>query len=271
MSYSKLIEGMRTVRDYKKDPVSPALIEEVVETGKTAMGIAGGRNVSILFIDHGKEVCERLSGKEGYYGKMIDAPHYLAITSKVFPNYLENSGYIMELMRLKASELGLGTCWITIEDEDTLREVLHIGGEERITAFAAIGQSYKGIFKNDMSKQSGRMGLEEIAFMERWGTRCTLEDLEARGLADVFYYTRLAPSWGNRQPWQFIIDKDRILLTIFREEETMELDAGIVMLYLEKSAHEEGIPGSWVLDIPENMKEAYDIPKDRTLVGYYSI
>jgi nitroreductase len=80
----------------------------------------------------------------------------------------------------------------------------------------------------------------------------------------------LAPSWGNRQPWQFIIDKDRILLTILREE-AMELDAGIVMLYFEKSAHEEGIPGSWELDIPENMKEVYGIPKDRTLIGYYSI
>ncbi|MBB6216762.1 nitroreductase [Anaerosolibacter carboniphilus] len=272
MKFSKMIEEMRTVRDYKKEPVSPNLIQEVMDAGKTAAGIAGGRNVSILFIDHGKEVFDQLSGKAGYYGKMVEAPHYLVITSKVFPNYLENSGYIMELMRLKSRELDLGTCWLSVEDEGTLREILGIGGEEKITAFAAIGHSYKGIFKHDMSKQSTRMGLEEIAFLKRWGSPCTLEDLEARGLTNIFYYTRLAPSWGNRQPWQFIIDKDRILLTIQKEErEDLRLDAGVVMLYFEKSAHDDGLPGNWKLDIPEDMKAIYGIPEDRTLVGYYSI
>ncbi|MDF2548816.1 MAG: hypothetical protein K0R93_3714 [Anaerosolibacter sp.] len=272
MKYSKIIEEMRTVRDYKEEPVSSALIEEVIETGKSAAGIADGRNVSILFIDHGKEVFEQLSGKAGYFGKMIEAPHYIVITSKIFPNYLENSGYIMELMRLKARELGLGTCWLSIADEITLKEILAIEGEEKITAFAAIGHSYKGIFKNDLSKQSSRMGLEEIGFLNRWGSPCTLEDLEARGLANVFYHTRLAPSWGNRQPWQFIIDKDRILLTIQKEErEDLRLDAGIVMLYFEKAAHDDGLSGSWSLDVPEDMKETYGVPDDHHLIGYYSI
>ncbi|KXG76121.1 nitroreductase family protein [Thermotalea metallivorans] len=272
MKFSKLAEEMRTVRDYKKEPVEHRVIEEVLEAGKTAIGVAGGRNVSILWIDNGQEVFHQLSGKAGYYGKMIEAPHYLVIASKEFPAFMENSGYIMELMRLKARELGLGTCWLSIENEEALREVLGVEGEEKITAFVAIGHEYKGIFKKDISKQSSRLGIEEIVYLGRWGQPCTLEALEERGLARVLYHVRLAPSWGNKQPWRFIMDRDKILLTVQREErDAMRLDAGIVMLYFEKSAWEEGIPGRWQLDVGEGIEGKYGIPGEQKLVGYYSL
>ena len=106
------MEEMRTIRDYKKAPVEKALIQEVLDVGRTARGIA--ENASVLFIENGKELFDKLSGKAGYFGKMMEAPHYLAVVTKEGPGYLENSGYIMELMRMKAWELGLGTCWLSI-------------------------------------------------------------------------------------------------------------------------------------------------------------
>ena len=41
MKFSKLVEEMRTVRDYKKEPVEHRIIEEVLEAGKAVTGIAG--------------------------------------------------------------------------------------------------------------------------------------------------------------------------------------------------------------------------------------
>lgn len=272
MKFSKLIEDFRTIRDYKKQAVEHEKIEELVHAGKEARGIAKGRNISILFVDQGQEIYQHLSGKAGYYGKMIEAPHYLVITSKKFPGYLENSGYIMELLRLKAWELGLGTCWLSIEDQSAIKEVLGIESEDVVTAFAAVGYQYKGIFKKDTSPKASRLGIEDLIFSGHWGRPSTIEELENRALVNIFYYTRYAPSWGNKQPWRFILDKDQVILTLFCEDgESTELDAGIVMLYFEKAAHEEGISGVWDLEGREDLRAFYGIPKEYKIVGTFKL
>lgn len=272
MKFSKLVEDMRTIRDYKKDPVNPQVIQEIIDIGKHTEGPAEGKSVSVLFIDNGKEIFEKLSGKAGYFGKMIEAPHYLAITSKAFPGYIENSGYIMEAMRLKAWELGLGTCWLNIQDEEALKAILTIESDDRLTAFVAIGYQYKGIFKKDISPKSDRLGIEELIYLHHWENPCPIEELENRGLANMFYYAKFAPSWGNKQPWRFIVDKDKVLLIVpNKEEASLGLDTGIMMLYLEKAAHEEGMKGSWKMDVVDVNNPSYGIPSDYQLKGYFAI
>ncbi|WZL73496.1 nitroreductase family protein [Clostridiaceae bacterium 35-E11] len=272
MKFSKLVEDMRTIRDYKKEPVNPQIIQEIIDIGKNSQGFVQGRNLSIVFIDNGKEIFEQLSGKAGYFGKMIEAPHYLAITSKVFPGYIENSGYIMESMRLKAWELGLGTCWLNIQDEEALKELLKIESDDKLTAFVAIGHQYKGIFKKDISPKSDRIGIDKLIYLNRWESPCPIEELENRGFANVFYYAKFAPSWGNRQPWRFMIDKDKVLLIVpDQEEASMKLDAGIMMLYFEKAAHEEGIQGNWKMTMGDVEKSTYGIPSGYQLKGYFAV
>ena len=270
MHYTRIIEDIRTVRDFKKDTIEPTVVEEIIGAGKNALGLGEGRNTSILFIDNGRELIDRLSGIAGYYGKLIEAPHYIVITTKEFPGYRENSGYIMELMRLKAWEEGLGTCWLSIEDEDALKKTLNIESNDRLTAFVAIGHQYKGIFKNDLSHKSDRHGIEEIIYLERWGNPCPVDILETRGFTSVLHYTKFAPSWGNKQPWRFIIDSNRIVLTIKTDgKNDVHLDAGIIMLYFEKAAHEEGIKGSWTIYSDKEVE--YQIPEGYSAIGYFNI
>lgn len=272
MNYTKIIDEIRTIRDFKNNPVEQSIIEEIITTGKDAKGVGNDENVSVLFIDNGNELIDKLSGKAGYYGKLIEAPHYLVITSEEFPGYMENSGYIMELMRLKAWDKGLGTCWLSIEDEDALKEVLGIGSNSRLTAFAAIGYQYKGIFKKDLSSRADRHGVEEIVYFQNWGNPCPVDILENRGFANVLHYTKLAPSWGNEQPWRFIIDNDKVVLTIKENHKReVHLDAGIIMLYFEKSAHEEGIRGSWTVDGDNVILEKYGIPQEYEVIGFFDI
>ncbi len=270
MNYTKIIEDIRSIRDFKKDTVDNGIIQEILEIGKNATGLGEGRNVSILFIDNGRELVEKLSGKAGYFGKLIEAPHYLVLTSSEFPGYVENSGYIMELMRLKAWKEGLGTCWLSIEDEDALKGALGIESHTRLVAFTAIGHQYKGIFKKDLSPRSDRHGVEEIVYFENWGNICPVDILEKRGLMNVLHYTKLAPSWGNKQPWRFIVDNDKIILTIKKDEKKeVKLDAGIIMLYFEKAAHEEGIQGDWSINTDKELK--YNIPEEYEVIGYFNI
>lgn len=270
--FSKIVQEIRTVRDYKKDPVDHKLLNEIIMSGMDGKGIVPRKNISILIVDNDDDMANKLSGKAGYFGKIIEAPHYLVLTSPEFPSYIEHSGYIMELMRFKAWELGLGTCWLNVENEERIKELFKIENNDRITALVAIGHQYRGIFKTDMSEKSSRLGIEEIVYENHWGKTCSLEDLENRGLANIFYYTRYAPSWGNKQLWRFIFTEDKIILSVPKEgKNNTELDAGIVMYYLEMAAHEEGINGSWVIKTDEDIKSIYDIPTDYEVVGYYPI
>ncbi|MEW9121721.1 MAG: nitroreductase family protein [Thermotaleaceae bacterium] len=272
MKFSKLIEEFRTIRDYKKETIEQEKVQEILQGGKEQKGIGEGQKVSVFFIEQGKEVYKKLSGKAGYFGKMMEAPHYLVITSKVFPGYLANSGYIMEQMRLKAWELGLGTCWLSIEDPEDIKKVLSIDSDEIVTAFAAIGYPYTGIFKKDISPKSSRLGIEELIYSEHWGKPSTVEELENRALANVFYYARYAPSWGNQQPWRFVLDKDKVILTLYQDqEEDMELDGGIVMLYFQRAANEEGIAGQWHIEDGESLRAPYGIPKEYRILGYFPL
>lgn len=272
MKFVNIVEEMKTVRDYKKELVDDSLIQKLIEAGNQAKGITKNQETSILFIRNGKEIYNTLVGKAGYYGKMIEAPHYLAIVSKPYPYFLENSGYIMEWIRLKAWELGLGTCWLSIEEEVELKKSLGLQESQEVTAFVAIGHPYSGIFKTDVSPKSGRMGIEDIVYRQDWGNPCSIEYLDSLGMTNIFYYTKFAPSWGNRQPWRFIVDEEKIFLVVNKEQEkSMKIDAGIVMLYFETVAREEGIAGSWRLDVYEVMGKRYHIPENYELIGYYNI
>lgn len=269
MNYIKTIESIRTIRDFKKEDVPHRLIDELISDAKENI-LTGSRNdVIITFIDKGKKFYNDFSGKVGYFGKLTEAPHYILLSSKKFNAYIENSTYIMENLRLKAWDAGLGTCWLSIEDEKELKESLGLNEEFTPVALIAIGYQYKGIFKADTSSRSSRLGVEELIFDKQWGKALTGHALEERGLLNILYYARLAPSWGNKQPWRFILDEDRIILAIEDESISNHLDAGIVMLYFEKSAHEEGIGSKWTLEDIDSNK--YNIPKEYKAIAYFKI
>lgn len=272
MRYNEIIKNIRTIRDYKKKKVPNDLLSELITETKEDLLSGSKSDIDILLIEDGESFYNEQKGKVGYFGKTIPAPHYILLVSKKVKNYVENSAYVMENLRLKAWDKGLGTCWLTIEEEMELSKILKIDGDFTPAALIAVGYQYKGLFKTDFSRKSSRKGIEELTYDSQWGQICSGEILEERGLVNILYYTRLAPSWGNQQPWRFILTDDKVILTISKENEFNRLDAGIVMLYFEKVANEEGIEGKWILDV-EDLQEAkeLDIPGEFEIVGYFNI
>ncbi|AKL94047.1 nitroreductase [Clostridium aceticum] len=272
MKFTNLIEEVKTIREFKKDAVDKKLIQKVIEAGKEIKGLVENTATSVVFIENGKEAYAALSGKVGYYGKMMEAPHYIAVVSGEYPYSMENSGYITEWMRLKAWELGLGTCWLNVEDGEETKKILGITELGTVTSFIAIGVPYTGIFKKDTSGKTARKSIKDLVYLEEWGNPCSIEYLDTRAMTNIFYYTKLAPSWSNQQPWQFIIDRDKVLLVMNKEQQqSMRIDSGIVMLYFQKSAEEEGITGKWELAVGEVMERKYNIPQEYKLIGYYTV
>jgi nitroreductase len=80
--------------------------------------------------------------------------------------YQIDLGIAMEHMVLKATELGLGTCWIGWFKEEALKTLLDIPPKVKISALLAIGYA-----KDPSSTKKVRKPVEKIAFAQRWGNR----------------------------------------------------------------------------------------------------
>lgn len=299
MKTNKVIQNRRSVREYKEKIVKQALIDDLFADIKTKRKLKDDIKLDFYFINNGKEAFERLDGFVGYHGKVIKAPHYIYMISEKKEGYLKNAGYIAERLILKATDLGLGTCWVEVpEDDDKVKEALEIKEKGALVALIAIGypQKESKVLNNNDSKKrsafplaelgypnadikyseepaSGRLSIEDIVYIKEWGKSASVDDLENRGMAEAFYYMRLAPSWGNRQPWKFIVDGEKVVLAVRNDlnltsEKVSKIEAGIAMLYFELMVHESGIPGKWTLD---KIDKDYRLPDDYFIAGYYTV
>ncbi|MCT4562875.1 MAG: nitroreductase family protein [Maledivibacter sp.] len=298
MKVNKVIKDTRSVREYKDKKIDTGVINQLLDDLNRNRALKKDIKMDFGFMDNGKEAFEKLDGLVGYFGKFIKAPHYIYITSEVEDGYLENAGYLGEELILRATDLGLGSCWIEVsENISKVKDILDIQEDRDIIGLLAIGYPKKGSKVAGMYDVKGksvspltqygypnidikyadapvseRISIEDMAYIKDWGKKATIDDLENRGMAEVFYYMRLAPSWGNRQPWKFIIDGERIVLAVSKDEKiterTAKIEAGIAMLYFELMIHQVGIPGGWILEKPE---KNYNIPRSYFVAGYYRI
>lgn len=78
--------------------------------------------------------------------------------------YQIDLGIAMEHMVLKATELGLGTCWIGWFNKDKLKKILNIPKKIKVSAMLAIGYT-----KEEPSKKRPRKPINKILFSEKWG------------------------------------------------------------------------------------------------------
>ena len=294
----RLFEKRRSVREYKARAVEQSLINDLIETIKTKPGLVEDIDIEFVFLKEGEKIHGMLDGQVGYYGKLIEAPHYFAVLSENKKGSLMNAGYMVERFNLMATDMGLGTCTIEVpEDTAAIKETLGIGSEMDLMVLLALGYAkkerkvsniYDTMLKGSLSPLtelgypeidpeyskepvSSRLAVDEIVFIGEWGAKVDMEELQQRGVDEVFYYMRLAPSWGNRQPWRFILDGTRIALLMQSgcqgiSEKIEKIEAGIAMLYLELAMAEKGMSGSWSIDGGNN---DYKLPEDYYVVGYF--
>ncbi len=272
MRYKQLLEERRSCRSFRDEAVDSVIIAELFTYGHYIKKLEDTIHTSFAYIDKGSTREEALSGRVGYNGYWINAPHYVALLSEEKPGFLENAGYMMEEFLLKTVELGLASCWLSIEREEELKEELGISAAGKIVALAAIGYPKKPL--PYMPKDTSyREAISDFIYQEVWDNKPKPEELESRGLLDVFLHVRKAPSWKNHQPWRFIIRQQEILLCLGGRDagSSLSLDAGIMKLYMENVFKDEGINASWKKDFNSDDYSDCNIPEDYRLLGVLMI
>ncbi len=250
-----------SVRSYSNHPVEETLrreLEDYIETlGKGPFGITPRFKMLDL---------EPLDKKEmrslGTYGFIKGARLYLLGAVKHTPGALEDLGYCMEKIILKATSLGLGTCWLggTFKRAAFARQ-MDLAKGELLPAITPVGHSANETPPTDRvvrlaAKSKKRKPWPEIFFGP--GGKTPLSEKEAGRYRDALEAVRLGPSASNRQPWRIIKDEagkfhlflkeNKLYNRIIGKIRIQSLDMGIAMCHFAMVAREQGLPGSWEID-----------------------
>lgn len=269
MNYKKLISSGKSVREFKHNGIEENDFKEIESYIKNSKTLIDAVNIEVKMFSKDNSY-EKLKNIAGYNGYMIEAPNYVVILSDNKSGYIENSGYMGERLILKARDLGIDSCWVTINDGDAIKEKLNITSDKEVTAIIALGYEDNKYTKNKSGAE--RLSVEEIVYMNDWGNNASVVELEERCLLEAFSYARMAPSTLNRQPWRFIIDGEKIILAVKNDNFTSDyekgIESGISMLYFGLIVDATMFDLKWSVGSTD---KDYKIPDTYEIVGYCSI
>lgn len=284
MKYKEIISEIKSVRNYKNEEVDENVLIELGQYFKSAKRLIDGIEIEIL--RRNKEtVYEQLKNSAGYNNIMIEAPHYLIFLSEEKDHYIENTGYVAQDIMLKAWSLGIASCWITFKDGEEIKRKLQIESDKKLTALIALGYEepynkvlYENVSDYNPSKAevkivkdntSERLGIRDLVYTNRWGENADPDELVNYGLLEGFFYSRLAPSSKNRQPWRFIVDKGTVVLALkkdfYASDYEKRIDTAVIMLYFKAIIESTLYEITWKF---ENPQKDYKVPDDYEIVAY---
>ncbi|MBC7087555.1 MAG: nitroreductase [Tissierellales bacterium] len=268
MNMMNFLRTRKSTREFKSKNLNENDYKKISEIINEINFEAQQYLIKMKLYEFGSNIYENLKGIAGYAGVMIKSPHYIALENEIDrKESLIYSGYYMEKLITELNNLGIGTCWVSLKEVNSeIKEQVFGEGAKKVNYLLAIGYPKpKSPFAHDSFSE--RLGEEEIVYLNDIGRNATLEELESRGLGDLFFYVRFAPSTMNKQPWRFVLHDDYVELLMVDDGNIDYVDAGIIMYYFEELAKIEGLKNKWelILEPLENKNEKY------MLIGKYKI
>lgn len=249
MNMMNFLKTRKSTREFKRKNVNDIDLRKIKDVVAQSNIELEEKNMEVKLFEYGQRIYDSLKGVGGYSGVMIDSPHYIGLDLKEKNrDTLIASGYFMEKIVTHLNDAGIGTCWVSLNDiEDERKKVIFGEDAKGIDYLLAIGYAKP---KNPFIHEpfSERIGVEEMVFSEKLGNPISMDELEKRGLGDLLFYIRFAPSTLNKQPWRFIVFDDIIELALLEDNDKVCYeDAGIIMYYFEELARALGMKNKWDL------------------------
>ena len=193
--------------------------------------------------------------KLGDYGTLKNVRYFIAGVIEDGPLAYVSYGYRMEQLVLKATDLGLGTCWLGYFDRALFPD-LQPGEGELFPAVSAVGYvaSHRRLAERLIRtavRAKKRKPREKLFFDGELGRPLSVEAAGAyeRPLTGV----RVAPSSGNTQPWRVVKEPGKPVFHFhlvqvkegYQRRRLHDIDVGIGMCHFELVARRDRIEGSW--------------------------
>jgi nitroreductase len=167
-------------------------------------------------------------------------------------------GCAFEKLILKATELGLHTCWMVATfNVGDIKKLIQINEGENIVMASPIGHEAKRRSLERLTRYAAgsdkRKPWSELYFDGHVGQALTKE--KAGSYAEVLDMVRIGPSASNKQPWRIIMTADSFDLYAgdsgYGEMQSQKIskthnDIGIAVAQFELAANALGLEGEWV-------------------------
>jgi nitroreductase len=187
MKLDQILNTRRSVRSFDSRPVNEKDIISIIEAARLSPSACNSQTWRFIFVTHReiiRKICHEAMRPVIPNKWLEQAPLVIVGCSQldVIANrigarvtgieyYQIDLGIAMEHMVLKATELGLGTCWIGWFDETHLKGILGIPQKIKVSALLAVGYP-----KEAPGKKRKRKPTEKIAFSEKWGQPFRIDD-----------------------------------------------------------------------------------------------
>jgi nitroreductase len=188
MKLDQILNTRKSVRSFDSRPVNEKDILSIIEAARLAPSACNSQTWRFIFVTHReiiRKICHEAMRPVIPNKWLEQAPLVIVGCSQldVIANrigsrvtgieyYQIDLGIAMEHMVLKATELGLGTCWIGWFNENKLKDILEIPKKIKVSALLAVGHP-----KNAPGKTRKRKPTEKIVFSEKWGKPFGIDDI----------------------------------------------------------------------------------------------
>lgn len=255
MKITEIIEKRVSVRTFDE---SRELTGDVVEEIKQSIAKASAPFEGKYIIDFKKF---DLKGPQSpsTYGTISGASWYMLMGIHDDEMSALAAGYAMEEVVLKATELGLGTCWmaLTFKGSD-FTKATDMPADEPLRIISPVGYPAN---KRKMLESITRMTLKSAK-------RKPMDDLFSEGefgkpvAEDNRFYKalsmmRLAPSAKNTQPWRALVQGNEVWFYYEEKTEASILDLGIGLCHFDLTLKAEGCEGTWEKSVNAPEKKGY--------------
>jgi nitroreductase len=180
MTLDDIIKQRRSIRSFRSTPVSREDLLALCEAARLAPSACNSQTWRFVAVTDSylvRRLC-REAMRPVIPNKWLDqAPLVIVGCSQLdivanrlgsrisgIEYYRIDLGIAMEHMVLKATELGLGTCWIGWFSEERVKHILDIPRKVKVSAMLAVGYP-----KEHPDKQSSRKSMDKILYADRWG------------------------------------------------------------------------------------------------------
>ncbi|MCK5251821.1 MAG: nitroreductase [Thermoplasmata archaeon] len=251
---SKTIRARRSVRNYSPEDISPDLLRQLNEACADTTRSPFGEVATFQIIEKPFKRGEPV--KLGNYGLQRNPRYFFVGTISQSPTALLGYGYLLEHLVLRATELGLGTCWMGYFNKEFFPEV---SGDGLCPTIAIVGVPEKPRMGEKLIriaiKADNRKEWEHI-FFDRTFDR-PLSRSEAGEYTQPLEMLRLAPSSANTQPWRIVRGPGNvfhfhmhIVKKRYHAKGMHHIDTGIAMAHFELASRESGLDGEWKVEDP---------------------
>jgi hypothetical protein len=264
---SELIRQRFSCRTYQKKPLVAEDLRSLEEFTYSCQEGPRGSLIRYQIAAATENDSQKLKGL-GTYGFIHDPVAFIIGAIQDGPDSLEDFGYQTEVAILKATELGIGSCWLGgtftksrfsrimgLHDGENIPSVISLGYPSDQQAWLdRISRIYAG---------SDRRFDRDILFFNGSFQSPLVED-DAGLFAEPLEMVRLAPSASNKQPWRIVRQEENWHFYIHRTKkypspifdfllnlaDLQRIDLGIAMAHFELSARENNLDGAWVKKDP---------------------